>query len=91
MLLYYSLWGQRGAGVPSDLQNQHGGLGASWVGSIPTCPRQFLISDIGTRLKDKSKTTLKNVVFLFIRWVLKFYFPLRCDKLRPKIKRVPLT
>lgn len=34
-----SPWGQMGSGVPSDLQNQYGGLRASWVGSIPTCPR----------------------------------------------------
>ena len=27
-------------GVPPGLQNQCGALRASWVGSIPTCPRQ---------------------------------------------------
>ena len=30
-----------GAGVPSGLQNQREGLGASWVGSIPTYSRQW--------------------------------------------------
>ncbi len=32
-----------GAGVPSGLQNQREGLGASWVGSIPTYSRHSII------------------------------------------------
>lgn len=34
-----------GAGVPSGLQNQFEGLGASWVGSIPTYSRHFIIAE----------------------------------------------
>ncbi len=59
MILYYSVWGQRGAGVPSDLQNQHGGLGASRVGSIPTCPRQYYKTKRGNRINPDLAT--KNV------------------------------
>lgn len=33
-------WGRMGSGVPSGLQNQHGELAASQVGSIPTLSRQ---------------------------------------------------
>ena len=36
------IWGWMGAGVPSGLQNQCEGLGASWVGSIPTHSRHFV-------------------------------------------------
>lgn len=32
-------WGGMGSGVPSGLQNQHEGLVASQVGSIPTLSR----------------------------------------------------
>lgn len=32
-------WGGMGSGVPSGLQNQHEGLTASQVGSIPTLSR----------------------------------------------------
>ena len=32
--------GSQVTGVPPSLQNQCRALGASWVGSIPTCPRQ---------------------------------------------------
>ena len=32
--------GRWATGVPPGLQNQCWALGASWVGSIPTCPRQ---------------------------------------------------
>ncbi len=35
-----------GTGVPSGLQNQHEGLVASWVGSIPMYSRQQKISAI---------------------------------------------
>ena len=39
-----------GAGVPSGLQNRFEELGASWVGSIPTYPRQIspVVSSYGT-------------------------------------------
>lgn len=37
-ITYYG--GRWVTGVPPGLQNQCGALRASWVGSIPTCPRQ---------------------------------------------------
>ena len=37
--IIYLLWGRTGSGVPSGLQNQHEGLTASQVGSIPTLSR----------------------------------------------------
>ena len=50
--------GRWATGVPPGLQNQCGALGASWVGSIPTCPRQkerFLGESL-KKIKDKEKS-----------------------------------
>lgn len=49
-----------GAGVPSGLQNQREGLGASWVGSIPTYSRHktylafklFMMFEITSLIND---------------------------------------
>ncbi len=39
-----------GAGVSSGLQNQYEGLIASWVGSIPTRPRQLILPQLVRRI-----------------------------------------
>ena len=60
-----------GAGVSPGLQNQCGALGASWVGSIPTCPRQkerFL----GESLKKDKEKSCCIVFGETVRWL--FFF-----------------
>ena len=50
-----------GAGVSSGLQNQYEGLGASWVGSIPTYSRHI------SNIKALTNSLFEMVrVFLFI-------------------------
>ena len=46
-------------GVPPGLQNQCGALGASRVGSIPTCPRQRKLSEYYE--KGFSNTSIYNI------------------------------
>ncbi len=45
--------GSWATGVPPGLQNQCWALGASWVGSIPTCLRQKKTIDIMNRHRKK--------------------------------------
>lgn len=47
-------------GVPPGLQNQCGALGASRVGSIPTCPRQRKLSEYYE--KGFSNTSIYNMI-----------------------------
>ena len=51
--------GRWATGVPPGLQNQCWALGASWVGSIPTCLRQK--KDIETYRKDSLLTNMIKV------------------------------
>ncbi len=44
-----------GAGVPSGLQNQFEGLGASWVGSIPTYSRHLYLWQEGFDMDNKQE------------------------------------
>jgi hypothetical protein len=50
-----------GSGVPSGLQNQHGELAASQVGSIPTLSRQKMKK--GCHTCDSPFLSFKFVVF----------------------------
>lgn len=56
-------------GVPPGLQNQCWALGASWVGSIPTCPRQkelFHVKKMAISFIEKNyKLQLKRMTGIY--------------------------